>query len=305
MTYMKRYIYPKFSDIDLDFIRFGGPGLANLLFIYARAVVLAEHENAEVIWPTWKSIKIGPWLRHESDKRFYGDLFINDNSYVHGLRKVFLRLCTRYRITAIEESLPVDWKGVASYSAFQASFEDILEERLMIRERIFNILTPKCKEALCCDFQYSINVHIRLGDFASAPVADCSANVVNTRLPIEWYVKAIADIQNVLGNSVSFNIFSDGTDHELAPVLSLPNVHRVFYGNAMADMLALSQSKVIIASASSFSLWARFLGGSSCILFKNQLTEHLCTDPCGFEYDYGLEDKLSDDIVQKLKCMYS
>lgn len=302
---MKRYIYPKFSDIDLDFIRFGGPGLANLLFIYARAVVLAEHENAEVIWPTWKSIKIGPWLRHESDKRFYGDLFVNDDTYVHGLRKAFLRLCTRYRITEIEKGLPVDWEGVASYVAFKASFEDILEDRFLIRERIFNILTPKCKKAFSCDYKRSINVHVRLGDFASAPVADSSANMVNTRLPIEWYVKVITDIQNVLGNSVSFNIFSDGTDHELAPILDLSNVHRVFYGNAMADMLALSQSKVIIASASSFSLWARFLGGSSCIVFKNQLTENLCTNPYGFEYEYGLKDMLPDSIIQRIKHLYS
>ncbi len=302
---MKRYIYPRLPGIDCGFVRLGGPGLANLLFIYARAVVLAEHEHAEVIWPTWKSVKIGPWLRHESDKRFYGDLFTNDSSYVHGFRKVFLRLGTRYRLTSAEARLPDGWEGVVSYSAYQGSFKDILEERSMIKEKIIRILNPKCEQALCFDCGYSINVHVRLGDFASVPIADFSENALNTRLPIEWYVRIITDIQHSLGNSVSFNIFSDGTDRELAPLLRLPNVRRVSFGNAMADILALSRSKVIIASMSTFSRWARFLGGSSCITLKNKLNERLCADPDGFEYEYGLEDTLPDGIVQKIKEMYS
>ena len=52
-----------------------GGGLGNLLFIFARSIVLAEKINSQIIWPTWPSIKVGPWIRREKDKRFYGDLF--------------------------------------------------------------------------------------------------------------------------------------------------------------------------------------------------------------------------------------
>lgn len=66
------YIYPKLSEKDCMLFRLGGAGLGNILFTYARAVIYVQkHENAEMIWPTWFSFKLGPILRHESDKRFY------------------------------------------------------------------------------------------------------------------------------------------------------------------------------------------------------------------------------------------
>ena len=43
-------------------------------------------------------------------------------------------------------------------------------------------------------------------------------------------------------------------------LLSLPNVERCFFGNAFADMWAISKCKFVIASDSTFSAWGAFLG---------------------------------------------
>ena len=60
------YIYPKLSEKDGILFRLGGAGLGNILFTYARAVIYVQnHEDAEMIWPTWFSFKLGPILRHE------------------------------------------------------------------------------------------------------------------------------------------------------------------------------------------------------------------------------------------------
>ena len=295
-----KYIYPKYSKIDIGFVRFGGVGLGNLLSIFARSVIIATENSYQIIWPTWPSIKVGPWIRREKDKRFYGDLFKSNQSYVTGLKKVKILLCAKkYLIT--NENVNMKWpelpeNGVYEYSAFSMRFKDIISYRELLKEKIIEITRDKHKKYLEHDFSSEINVHVRLGDFAKPNAEQEKRERFNTQLPINWYVKAINDIKSVLGNSVRFNIFSDGSDEELKPILEIPQCSRMFWGSAIADILALSQSKVIIASGSSFSLWARFLGNRSCLTFSNQLFEKVCEGENKFEYDYGFDDELSDYV---------
>ena len=69
------FVFPKFSQGDHFGIRLGGPGLGNLLFPFARAIIYSNKNNIPLINPTWPNIKVGPVLRNERDKRFYIDLF--------------------------------------------------------------------------------------------------------------------------------------------------------------------------------------------------------------------------------------
>lgn len=303
-----KYIYPKFSSVDFGFVRFGGVGLGNLLSIFARALITAHENDYQVIWPTWPSIKVGPWIRREKDKRFYGDLFKSNCNYVTGLTKAKLLLCSKkYLITnenAGNELPELPDKGVYEYSAFSMRFKDIISYRDYLREKIVKITKDKHKRYIEHDFTNEINVHVRLGDFAKPNAEQASKEIFNTQLPIEWYVKAINDIIAVLGDSVRFNIFSDGADDELKPILDIPQCSRMFWGSAIADILALSQSKVIIASGSSFSLWARFLGNRSCLTFSNQLFEKVCEGEGKFEYDYGFDEGLSEYVIECLEKEY-
>ena len=295
-----KYVYPKFSNIDFGFVRLGGAGLGNLLSIFSRAVILSRNNGFRMIWPTWPSIKVGPWIRHEKDKRFYGDLFISNSNYVTGIKKEELLLSSKkYLITNenANDELPIlPDNGVYEYSAFSMRFKDIIPYREILKNEIISITRERNKRFLEHDFSSEINVHVRLGDFAKPNAEQEKRERFNTQLPINWYVKAINDIKSVLGNSVRFNIFSDGSDEELKPILEIPQCSRMFWGSAIADILALSQSKVIIASGSSFSLWARFLGNRSCLTFSNQLFEKVCEGENKFEYDYGFDDELSDYV---------
>ena len=51
-------------------------------------------------------------------------------------------------------------------------------------------------------------------------------------------------------------------------LLDIPNVERCFFGNAFADMWAISKSKFVIASDSTFSAWGAFLGQRPIIFSK-------------------------------------
>ena len=105
----------------------------------------------------------------------------------------------------------------------------------------------------------SISIHIRLGDFAS-PGEGMEPGEPCVRVPLGWYVAKIAALRSVLG-PLPVHVFSDGADDELREILALPNSHRLTFGSALADMLALSRAPVLVASpGSTFAVWAAYLG---------------------------------------------
>ena len=79
------------------------------------------------------------------------------------------------------------------------------------------------------------------------------------RVHISWYRGVIEGIMKDYPQQ-RFALFSDGSDEELQSLLSIPNVERCFFGNAFADMWAISKCKFVIASDSTFSAWGAFLG---------------------------------------------
>lgn len=86
------YIYPKIPAVKTySFFRVGGNGLANCMFVAARAAVKAKKLKLQFIEPTWFNLSIGTYLRGQKDKRHYLGLF-NHYSYIYGLRKAFLLL---------------------------------------------------------------------------------------------------------------------------------------------------------------------------------------------------------------------
>lgn len=89
---MIRYIYPQLSlkpSQDFGFFRLGGPGLANCLFVVARAYLKAKDLNCEMLRPTWERLSIGQFIRREKDKRFYRGLFKNESIWMK-LRKAWI-----------------------------------------------------------------------------------------------------------------------------------------------------------------------------------------------------------------------
>ena len=112
-------------------------------------------------------------------------------------------------------------------------------------------------------------------------------------------------VRSSAGWSVPVNVFSDGTDEELKDLLQMPDVKRVFFGNSIADIVALSKAPLMIASGSSFSLWARFLGNCSSISFPKQMKDHTLENPQnGFEIEIDYGDNVVSDIVDKIHQMY-
>ncbi len=245
-----RYVYPQFSTRGALGFRFGGPGLGNLLFPYTRAVILADRYNLKLINPTWPTIKIGTLLRFERDKRFYTGLF--NAQGIHDFQKTRLLLTLPKLPERDFEQDPAAFKnGIVITSGLKNYFKDIAAGHELVKSSLLQSLPPhrgwmRLREG----FNHAaIGIHVRAGDFSAA-----------MREPIEWYVETLAKLRQATDASTPAILFSDGSDAELAPLLALPNVTRNRWNDALAEMLALGSCRVIIASHSTFSAWAAYLG---------------------------------------------
>lgn len=237
-----KYVYPQVPGHDFYLFRTMGSGLANCLFIYARAIVYAHQTNTKIVAPTWFNLGIGPYIRLQKDKRHYLGLF-NSRGEISGLNKVFKLIFCRKEIKFIN--------GLGNY------FNDILYQSEIIASYIESHVNPILLNVLNnFDFSDCVAVHVRLGDYPE-----------KVRIPIDWYKRKIESIQKS-HPEYKFIIFSDGTDDELIELLSINNVHRVFFGNAIADILAISKCCYLIGSDSTFSGWGAFLGQVPCVFFR-------------------------------------
>jgi hypothetical protein len=297
------YVYPKLSEHDLGFVRLGGAGLGNILFTWARAAVFARDHGCQMIWPTWPSIKIGPYLRREPDKRFYGDLFQNDGTAIDGIKKWY-KLATCNRIKESEkESIGLEDETIVEFTGFEGCFDTILYEYRFIKDLIIHNLNPKNALPLQEDYSSAMAVHVRLGDFSRVTEKEVAEGRHDSALPINWYVEIIKQVRKYAGDTVPVYIFSDGTDEELSPILEMPKVQRKTYGTSIGDILGLSRFPLLIASGSSFSMWARYLGRANCICYLNQRKQQILT-PEEPQFEIETAGEIPEEIGEKIRELY-
>jgi hypothetical protein len=91
------------------------------------------------------------------------------------------------------------------------------------------------------------------------------------RTPLAWFRESLSLIRKVLGFPADAVIVSDGSEADLAELLSMQNVRMLRPGCAVSDLLVLARTKVLIGSGgSSFSAWASFLGQMPTITVPGQ-----------------------------------
>lgn len=288
-----KYWYPDLDGFKLGFCRFGGPGLGNHLFPWARCVVYSHVYGGIVIPPIWRQIKLGPIVRNENDFRWYWNIFKKNKVVCPRFLDVNLSLGigNYYRWDEIS-SLSADEK-VILVKGMAGLFDKLHGHSQLITESLLKITNLKVIESIKNDVHESISIHVRLGDFKLPDLAATMRGDANTRISIDWYVKALKKVREDLGNkNIKAYVFTDGSNQEIRPLLSMVNVERYPSKTALGDILAMSKSKAIIASGSTFSMWSVFLGQkltywhegqSKGRLVENGEEYELLDTGCGFE----------------------
>jgi hypothetical protein len=148
-------------------------------------------------------------------------------------------------------------------------FNDFVGGHALIRDRLLSITLERHLRGLQSHESREVAFHIRLGDFGAVNAQKLRVGGTNTRIPMAWYVDVLRGLRLKLGEQLRPLIYSDGSDAELAPLLHA-GCRRVTFGSAIGDLWALSNARVLVGSASTFSMWASFLGRMPVLWYPGQ-----------------------------------
>ncbi|CAH2396603.1 conserved hypothetical protein [Mesorhizobium ventifaucium] len=245
---------PVLSRWDAGVIRSPGPGLGNLLFPIARALIGQKVHGGVFIHPTLRQLKLGTFLRRERDTRTYGNV-IRSRTGAEWRDWAQAQWCPKVDEDAYrgEIGVAVRYSGLKSYFHDLAGHGEIVSAWLKDTVRGVGVM----------DDAYDIGLHIRLGDFAQSG-SDQGGN--NVRLPFDWYRAALAEARRLAGTAnPRTTLFTDGDVNFVKRELGIPDLTMDPSGNALTAMHNLSRARVVIASRSTFSMWAVYLGGMPAI----------------------------------------
>ena len=105
-----------------------------------------------------------------------------------------------------------------------------------------------------------IGIHVRRGDFQRIGQGTDLSRSDNTITPLEWFIESLKLVRAQASRTLPAIVTSDGAPEELRALLEIDNVRLVRTGAAIGDLLLLSRASVLLASGSSFSAWASYLG---------------------------------------------
>lgn len=253
---MIRYVYPRLPGRRVNqFFRIGGNGQANSLFVFARALLLADDHGLQIIDPPWFNLRLATWLHGDKDKRHYAGIF--RHAGIRGVRKAWI-LTTGKQIQDDDfanADVPASIVRVSRIKGI--GFGPLVGRSRRVRDLLQDAIRPDVLATVNrFDFKDTVAVHVRRGDYHA-----------DWRTPIDWYAGCIDRIRDIRPN-VRFLLFSDGTREELVPLLSRRDVDPAFFGCAMADIWAISRCAALIGSCSTFSDWGAYLGQIPTVLPK-------------------------------------
>lgn len=244
-------------------------GLANKLFVWAKAEVFAHLNNLSAQSVGWTYPKIGPMLRGERSMRMYGRFF--DTSPGRALltlssgrfrcRLFFEPSCTS--LIEIDPKSVYLFRKVPHWSNY---FGDIRDHRDFVRARLLSIVRKEYIAELDETESPVVAMHVRRGDFRALQLGEDFRRVGGVRTPNAYFAGIVHSLRAAAGFEVPITIFSDGTDAELSFLLRLPAVSRAKPLDDISELLLMSRAQVIVTSAgSTYGEWAAYLSNATVL----------------------------------------
>ena len=216
-------------------------GFGNRLFPWARCHLHSIEHHVPMLAPRWWwPPRVRPLLKELPPAgEVAGHLYVRGlralPEYVGGVRRTLIETTSREQIIFFRGEAGRLGELQGNESELLTALQRISTVRLAVRPNY-------------------IGMHVRRGDFSSA-----------ARTPLSWFVSAVRALRRKLGKEVPALIVSDSSAAGLAELLAEPNTELIRTGVPLADLLALSAARALLASGSSFSAWAAFLGGMPAV----------------------------------------
>jgi hypothetical protein len=288
-------------------------GLGNKLFVWAKALVFATLNNADFYCWGWSKISLGPLLRLEKKKRIYFTYFKKapPSVWLHFRIKKYLSKSATFiqdpplTTVASPENFKFVFSAIPHWSDY---FLGLKDHRQLIRSALLKMLKPELLAIYDKQDVPVFSIHVRLGDFKPLPAGTDFKSVGNTRTPFDYFVKGIRNVRQIIGAPIPVSVFTDGHDHELREILEEANVKIIKGLPDIVDLLLMSKSRILMASASStFSYWSGFLSDDIVLLHPDHIHQPLRDRETNFlRYEGPLFDSIEqwpDQLVQNLKTL--
>ena len=260
----KTFCYPKL----------GRAGLGNCMLPWARAVVFARKNSLPILAPQWVQPRFGAVLRREKVKRFYLTDFTNQG-YIAGLRKWFvLSSANKVGEDTASQFLSAGCKaGIRSsvivFEGLKNYFCDIWHDHAMVREELYNIVSPLIQDKVGLIREPFIAMHVRRGDVNLPQLQKKHFT------PLSWFVDAAKTLrEEAAWRELPIYVISDGREHELTELLAISNCQLITSGTAIGDILLLAKARFLFGSAhSTFSMWGSYLGRVPALYYPGKMDQ--------------------------------
>jgi len=289
-------------------------GLGNQLFPLLKTYMFGALNQLPVVTTGYHRFKIGPYLRNEKSKRRYRYYFVFQKSLIRSWIDL-LKIHTNWNLTLVKE--PYLEKVLVTSSPCRYEFHAIphwddyfsqLKER---RETVISLFhSLLCKSIIKLVNEQStpcIGVHIRMGDYRKLQDGEDFRKVGAVRTPENYFIEMILAIRRINGINLPVSVFTDGYRHEFENLWDLENIYLVEGNPDIVDMILLSRSQIIIASAgSTFSYWAGFLANAPLIMHPDHLHAPLRPSNVNCLYYEGalLLDRLDPLLEKNIKSIH-
>ncbi|HVU57444.1 MAG TPA: hypothetical protein VHD83_20415 [Puia sp.] len=284
-------------------------GLGNQLFPLLKAAVFARLNELPLIVTGYNQFKIGPYLRGEKIKRNYRGYFLFEKGLLGEQVDQFRIWRSRGDEDRVEPTVEVLPAAAREGKRFIFSeiphwsdhFAGLREHRQLTLEIFEEMVCEGIKRKAEVIDAPCIGVHIRMGDFRKLKEGEDFQSVGAVRTPEEYFMQIIRQIREIAGIALPVSVFTDGRRHELETLFTMENISMVEGNPDLVDMLALSRSGIIVASANStFSYWAGFLSKAPLILHPDHIHAPIRYGKGEGVYE-GPFDVMDDDMVSGIK----
>lgn len=225
-----------------------------------------------MVSPFWAQVTIGPILRMQRDPRWYFRCFKSASDEITGVERIAKLITDRTRLAEPKEaSFAVDGidtsaPGILIFEGHEAYFTRLNGHNDVVRESLFEITRPEHRPNPPSIGNHYIGIHVRRSDFNTPANEGEFLLRGGLRTPISWFVKVLRCVRSIASWTVPAVVVTDGEHSGIQELLREPDVVWTASRSSIADLLLLSQSKLIIGSGgSTFSAWASFLAKAPII----------------------------------------
>jgi hypothetical protein len=218
-----------------------GMGFGNRLYPWARCHLHSHASGAPMLAPRWWwPPRVGPLLKEVPPvSELPGHLYIRGirslPEYISGAKRTWIEATSRANIHVVRGEV--------------GRLNDLHGHEAELGRALHAMST----RSVGIDVPY-VGLHVRRGDFSAS-----------ARTPMRWFIDGLRAVRQVVGRDVLAVVVSDAAAADLREVLSEPAVRLARTGAPLADLLVLADARVLLASGSSFSAWAAFLGGMPAV----------------------------------------